>query len=109
MKKLESKDDILKRAYRRLLTLIAVSIAFVVAVILFCRPFLPTLSAQFVVMVLIPTGIIGSLAIWQRKRLERDGISGDEWKSFIWKQPIMKVIAWGMLIVLIARVFKVLK
>jgi hypothetical protein len=109
MKKSETKSELLKRAYHVLLLNVSLTIAYVAVI---CRFVLPSLSsnvAQFLLCVVPPMIVLGLGASQQRRRLERAGITGIEWQAFVWTQPLVKWLGIGVAIVLVLRVFKVIK
>jgi hypothetical protein len=109
MKKRPTTQDELKKCYRLFMLLAALAIALVAIECLVVMPHLSSLAAQFVIIVLIPIALIGMFALWLRSRLERIGITGPVWIDYCSKQPLSRIVMWGMVIVMIATMLKMLK
>ena len=109
MKQPVPKAEELKRVYRLMCLFVVIGIALTGTLCLFAMPHLKTPATRFGVIGLIPSAIIVVAALWSRSRLEKAGISGQEWMMYNASQPLSIVVMSGMVIFVVLRMLGLLK
>ena len=108
MKNHESKADILKKGYNRFLVVGGITIAFVAISVWIGKPYLDRLPF-IVVLIVVPLVTLWVFAKRNRKKLVEEGINGDEWRGYVWSQPLMTLVKIGLLISVVIDIFRMLK
>jgi len=98
------KEALLKSCYRRFLvgvaTLLTTLLVFVLAFPAFFRS-----HAGWVILVFMSLAV--GVALSLRLRIKKDRIESREWQTYLWKQPVMRVVMIVMAISVIVHFYQV--
>jgi hypothetical protein len=100
----EDRDKLLRRYYRHILILTGVGVAALIVFVLCFRGFV---HEHGVWVVLVFSGSLIAVILFDRARRRRLGISDREFQSYVYRQPVMIVVMIIMAISVIVHAYQV--
>ena len=100
----DDREKLLRKYYRHILILAGVGIATLIVFVLCFRRFV---DAHGVWVVLVFSGSMIAVILFDRSRRRRLGISDKEFQSYVYRQPVMIVVMIIMAISVIVHIYQV--
>jgi hypothetical protein len=101
----EDREKLLKRYFNHILIFTGVGVATLIIFVLCFRRFV---DAHGVWVVMIFSGSLIAIALFDRSKRRRLGISDKEFQSYIYRQPIMIGVLVIMAISVVVHIFQVI-